>query len=110
MTKNHGEVSTVSSPGDNKAFKITSLLRPQSESSKLGNKKDRGAMDDPTKRLHISVAEVGGYSNLPKSAPDGRSRVNPCVQMDSKGVVLRDPELAEILDPIHEVFRKIIRR
>ena len=75
ITKNHGEVSTISVSGDNKAFKITSLLVPQSGSNRQGSRKDRAVLNDPSKRLHVSVAEIGGYLNLPKSQPDGRARL-----------------------------------
>jgi hypothetical protein len=106
MTKNHGEVSTISSPGDNKAFKITSLLVPQSGSSRLSSRKDRAVLNDPSKRLHVSVAEVGGYSNLPKSEPSGRSRLNPHVRADVKGVVQRNVERLEMLDTVQEMIRR----
>jgi len=107
ITKSHhGEVSTVSSSGDNKAFKITSMLRPQSESSRIGGRKDRAVINDPTRRLHVSVAEIGGYSNLPKSAPDGRSRINPCVMVDSKGVVMRNPKFMQLLDEIQSIIKR----
>jgi hypothetical protein len=106
MTKNHGEVSTISSPGDNKAFKITSILVPQSGSSRLGSRKDRAVINDPSKRLHVSVAEVGGYANLPKSEPSGRSRINPHLQVDVKGVVMRNPTHAALLDGIQEQIRR----
>lgn len=106
MTKNHGEVSTISSPGDNKAFKITSLLVPQSGSNRMSSRKDRAVLNDPSKRLHASIAEVCGYANLPKSAPDGRSRLNPHLQIDPKGVVLRNPERVELLDQIQEMIKR----
>ena len=103
ITKSHhGEVSTITTSGDNKAFKATCLLRPQSESNRNGGRKDKAIINDPTKRLHVSVAEIGGYSNLPKSNPDGRSRINPCIKFDSKGVVLRDPKFKELLDDIQQ--------
>jgi len=63
-------------------------------------------LNDPSKRLHVSVAEVGGYSNLPKSEPSGRSRLNPCVRIDDKGVVIRNPERIEMLDSIQEMIRR----
>lgn len=106
ITKGHGEISTVSVPGDNKAFKVTSLLVPQGNSSKLSSRKDRAVLSDPAKRLHASIAEVGGYSNLPKSQPDGRARLNPHAQVDYRHVIKRNPARVELLD---EVQRKIGR-
>jgi hypothetical protein len=98
ITKKHGEVSTISCPGDNKAFKTTAQLVPQTSSSRQTGRKDNAAISDPTKKIHISVCEVGGYANLPKSDPSGHARLNPHLRTDAKGVVLRDPALIELLD------------
>lgn len=106
IRKNHGEVSNISNSGDNKAFKITAILVPQSGSNKLSSRKDTGTMNDPAKRLHVSVAEVGGYSNLPKSEPSGRSRLNPNVRTDNKSVIVRNPERMELLDGIQKLIRR----
>lgn len=106
MTKNHGEVTTISSPGDNKATKITSILVPQSGSNRLSSRKDRAVINDPSKRLHVSVAEIGGYANLPKSEPSGRSRINPHVHIDEKGVVQRNPERMPLLDAVQEQIKR----
>jgi hypothetical protein len=106
ITKGHNEVSVISCPGDNKATKITSILVPQSASNRQGNRKDRAVLNDPSKYLHVSVAEVGGYSNLPKAEPSGRSRLNPHVKVDEKGVVLRKPEYVEMLDSIQTLIRR----
>lgn len=106
INKNHGEVSSLSSPGDNKAFKITSVLVPQSGSNRLSSRKDRAVLSDPSKRLHVSVAEVGGYANLPKSEPSGRSRLNPHLRIDPRGVVMRNPERTPLLDAIQEDIKR----
>lgn len=98
LTKTSGCLSTTSSPGDNKAFKLTTILIPQTASQKGVGGKDRGAINDATKRLHISVAEAGGYSNMPKSEPSGRARLNPHVRLSEKGLVLRHEDLREMLD------------
>lgn len=100
ITKGHGEVSNISSSGDNLAFKATTNLVQQSGSSRQGNRKAKVVLSDPSKRLHVSVAEHGGYSYLPKSEPSGRSRINLVSQIDAQGVLLRDPELAPMLDEI----------
>jgi len=106
MTRNHGEVSTISSPGDNKAFKITSMLVPQAGSNRLNGKKDRTMISDPAMRLHSSVAEIGCYANLPKSAPDGRSRINPFLDVGPKGEVLRKPEHIELMDQVQAMIAR----
>lgn len=107
LTKTCGCLSTTSSPGDNKAFKSTAILIPQSASHKGAGSKDRGAITDQTKRLHVSVAEIGGYSNIPKSEPSGRSRLNPHVQLTEKFVVVRNEELRPLLDNVQQLIKRI---
>ncbi|WP_144106756.1 hypothetical protein [Paraburkholderia sp. BCC1886] len=106
ITKQHNEVTTIASSGDNKALKITNVLVPQSSSSRQGNLKERANLNDPTQFLHVSFAEVGGYSNLPKSAPTGGSRINQRLKLDHSGLVLRDPRLAPMLDRYSEDTRR----
>lgn len=106
VTKMHQEVSTTSCSGDNKAFKITSMMVPQAKTSRRAGRSDSGAMTDPAKILHTSVAEIGGYANMPKSDPSGHSRINLYAQIDRFGVVLQNPELAPILKPTEEMIRR----
>lgn len=103
ITKGHGEVSNISSSGDNLAFKITANLVPQSSSSRQGSKKAKVALSDPSKRLHVSVAAHGGYSFLPKSEPSGRSRLNHHSEIDENGVLQRPQGvLGELLDEVQQ--------
>lgn len=104
ITKNHGEVSTISVSGDNKAFKITSLLVPQSSSNRQTSRKDRAGLSDPSKRAHVSIAEIGGYLNLPKSQPDGRARLNPMTKIDEKNVIVRNPEFIPLTDEVQKLL------
>lgn len=106
LTKESGTVSTTGTSGDNKALKVTSLLVPQTKSTKSDAGKGRPSLDDPTKRLHVSVAEVGGCWALPKSEPDGRARINPTLQINEYGLVLRDPKYVELLDSIQAKIRR----
>lgn len=104
LRSGHGEVTPHSYSGDNMVFKITSTLIPQSSSTRPGGKGkkggDRSAIEDPSKRLHVSVAEIGAYSGMRKSDPSGRSQVNLHARIDHKGLVLRNPDLVELLDSV----------
>lgn len=106
ITKSNGGVRSLSAPGDNKAFKLTNMLVPQSSSSGRGRKNEHGAMKDPSKRLHASIAEIGSYPNPPKSGPDGRERLNLTAKIDEKGVVVPDPRHAPLLNAAQELFRR----
>lgn len=106
ITKEHGEVTTTSTSGDNMALKITNLLVPQGSSSRSVKKKDRATIQDPGKRLHASIAEVGQAFALPKSEPTGRSRVSLCLQLTDTGLVKRDPRFIELLDQVQNKIRR----
>lgn len=101
----HGEVSTTSTSGDNKALKITHMLVPQTKSTKR-TKSGAVALDDPSLRLHVSIAEVGGCFSMSKSAPDGRSRLNLYLQVGPTGLVIRNEELRPLTDSVQELIRR----
>ena len=94
----HGEVSTVSAACDNMAFKTTSILIPQTDSNKQTGNKGNENLDNPAYGLHVSVAEYGGYTFLPKSEPSGRSRLNHFALTMPNGLMLRNPDFKEDLD------------
>lgn len=106
IRKSHGEVRTETTSGDNKALKITSILVPQTSSNKTISTKDRSGTSDPSKRLHVSIAEIGGYLNLPKSEPDGRSRLNLCQQIENDADVMRNPKFRDLLESIQKDIRR----
>ncbi len=92
----HGEVASVTVPGDNMVVKITSRLVPQTNSAGGGLGHNSSSLTDPAKHLHVSNAAVGSFRNMTKSEPTGRDRINGYLQFDADGVVLRDPALEEI--------------
>ena len=106
ITRMHGEVSTTTSSGDNKALKITSLLVGQESSNKLNARKKRVVISDPSKRLHVSVAEIGNSHAITKSDPSGRSKLNACLQIGADGIVLRNPKFIELLDDIQRTIAR----
>jgi hypothetical protein len=107
IREGHGEVSTTTTSGDNKAFKMTALMVPQANSSSTGGKNDTAALSDPSKRLHSSIAEVGGYLNIPKSEPSGHSRINRHLRVAPSGLVQKNPEFIDLLLEVEEVIRRI---
>ncbi len=92
----HGEVNSISIPGDNKIFKGTSslILQPDSGGSKTNNVFNDG---DPSRYCHMSIAEVGSIATMSKSEPTGRSRPNPYLLLDGDKVA-RNPKFIDILD------------
>lgn len=100
MHKNVGSVSTNSYPGDNKALKITTLLVPQQASNKKSKGHNSLQLSDPINQLHVSIAEVGAYANLPKSQPSGWFRLSLYLSLDMENVVQRDPRFIPLFDKI----------
>lgn len=104
ITSGHGEVTSISYPGDNKFLKITSNVVQQNENSGRGAKKTNLA--DARKQLDFSIAEVNQYSNLPKSDPSGRGRINPMLQIGTGGEVIKNPEYADVRAQVQKLIRR----
>ncbi len=104
ITRGQGSVKSDSYSGDNKIFGVTTSLVPQKSSGSQSNSKERPSLRDSSKRLHVSVAEVGGFSNLPKSEASGRSCINPHLMVDSHNRVMQDPDKLELLDKVQEML------
>lgn len=106
LNKDHVEVNSVSVPGDNMYFKVTSQMSLQTD-TKSGRGRGGGSPNDASKHLHVSVAEDGSYSTMNKSDATGRRKINPYAKTDEKDTLIRNPDLVDMLD---EVQAKIQRR
>lgn len=102
ITSSHVNMSSVSYSGDNKFLKITSIMVPQaSASNKTTRSKTSKASDsDPSKRLHVSIADVGSFLYLPKTNPSGAARISPYITLDNNGTVLPSVRNKELLDSV----------
>lgn len=99
LTQDHSEVTSASSPGDNKYWKITSHIILQADSAAKGKgSRRKTTSSDPSKFLHASIAEVGSYNTMQKAEPTGRSKLNPFVRTSEDGRILRNPDLVELID------------
>lgn len=105
LTSEHGELDTISYPGDNKFFRITCMLVPQDQASRRGGY-SKGLITDASRLLHASIAEVGQFNNQPKNNPDGRSRINPCVQTELDGTIRRRVERQALIDATQKRFNR----
>lgn len=104
MNRGHGEVGSISSPGDNKVFKITGCIVLQANTTQSTKHSTRNI--DPSKFLHASIAEVGSFNNLPKSSPTGTSRINPYVRIDDAGGIQRDTRKVELIDRVQSQIQR----
>lgn len=97
-------VAAMSYSGDNKFFKLTSVMKPQ-KGSGHGNdsKSDSGV------RMHASIAEVGSFLNLPKTDPTGHARVNPHLKLTASEYVERDPEIMGLCNSVQDILDQTMR-
>ncbi len=100
----HQEVSATGDPTVCMAFKTTIVMVPQSNTT--GGRRRRAGIKDPALRVHASSAEVGGYCNLVKALPDGRTRVNPYVNVTEEGTIVRNPEFETLLNQAQEKLKR----
>jgi len=103
LTSQHGEINTVSYPGDNKNFRITSMLIPQDKARRTKGY-SKGLLTDASRLLHSSIAEVAQFNNQPKNNPDGRGRLNPTLQTEDNGEIRCNPERQELLERTQRRF------
>lgn len=104
ITSDHGEVNNMSYPGDNKLLKITSRVILQNLAT--GNQPQSGQLNDASKYLHASLAEVGSYGNQPKFDPTGQSRINPYLPIGVDGTIVQSAEHKSLLDEIQNKIRR----
>ncbi len=102
-----GYVSGNYTSGDNKYFKLTSILVPQ-ESATTKKKKGGGiSIGSATNNLHASIIEVGNAFGMPKTDPVGTSRINAYLNISPVDcTVQRNEELRETLDNFQERIRR----
>ncbi len=105
----HQEVVSVSCPGDNMLFKLTSQTVQQSESngprSRTGTARGRSGVD-ASMHLDVSIATHGSYNTMSKSEPSGRNKLNPYGTFTADGTLYMEPKLAALLDPVQELIQR----
>lgn len=98
-------MSTVSYPGDNYLYKLTTRVVMQSNAG--GNSKSQNLnVNDPAVWLHASVLEAGNHTVLPKSIPLARSTLNPCVKLDENNTIVRKDSVRDVVDYVQDVIRR----
>lgn len=90
-------VKSVSSASDCLIHKVTSVTTMQTEcGARKGNKK-KGPSFGEAHYADVSIAELGGITNLPDRDPTGRSSLNMCAHTDEAGTLIHNTELYDIL-------------
>lgn len=105
ITNGRAGVSSIAIPGDNMAFKLTTLLVPQTSSSKKGARRDSSSQGS-SKILDASIATVGGYLNIQKKTPTGRTRVNVYAPLSDSFITVENPKFAGILKQTQDMIKR----
>lgn len=111
LRSGHSEVQSFNYSGDNKAINITtrSVLQERYTKPKI-----EGDGEQPYRRpsapLHQSQAEVNEYGKLSRSNADGRAHLNPMLQVDAAGRVLRNPAMTPVVDKAGNVINFKLHR
>lgn len=96
-------VSSVSTPGDNLFFNVTSHVVPQSNTSST-TKSQNVNVNDPSSQLHASSLEAGNHAMLPKNRPLASNSISATVLLDAKRTILRKEHLREMIDAVDFVI------
>lgn len=97
---------SVSYSGDNKYFKLTSVIGQQQ--SVVGARRGRKTRTvvDATKRLHSSMIEAGSLLFLSKSNPTPMIRANPYAHVDlSNGAIVPNPKFQALLEHTENLLK-----
>jgi hypothetical protein len=105
ITNGRPGVSSIAIPGDNMAFKLTTLLVPQTSSSKKGARRDSGSAGS-SKILDASIAPCGGYLNIQKKTPTGRTRQNVYGSITPEFITMEPPKFAALLRQTNDKFKR----
>lgn len=94
----HAEVTTVSSPGDNKIFKITSTAVLQENTDSPKGKGGGGSLNDPSKFIHTSVIEFCSYCAMGKNEPTGRGKLGTHPITSERGDLQPNPKYRNLME------------
>ena len=105
ITNGRPGVSSIAIPGDNMAFKLTTLLVPQTSGGKKVARRDSGGQVS-SKILDASIAACGGYLNIQKKTPTGRTRQNVYGHITGDFNTAEPPRFAALLRQTNEKFKR----
>lgn len=103
IANSNAEVVPLTTPNDNKALRLTSMMIPQSANEVTSSTGIN--VNDLSVKLHASIAEVGGYGAMTKKAPDGRRRLNHHLKVNENFRIMRNEDYAPLLDQIQSLIR-----
>lgn len=107
LTKGHGEVNVVSSPGDSTLFKHTAKVIPQSDATGRSRRRSQKPnLSDRSKFAHVSTAEYTSFVNLSKADPSGRTSLNAWAPLRPDLTFGRHEDLVPMLDLVQSHIQR----
>lgn len=97
-------VKSVSTASDCLTHKVTTIATLQTECGKSSGKS--GPTFGEAQYADMSIAELGGITNLPDRDPTGRSSLNLMAKTDADGTLIRNPKLMDILAEAQKDIRR----
>lgn len=92
----HKEIDLITSPCDVFSFEHTTKMLPQQTIT--GKSSHTSGLNDPANLAHISIAEIGSYTNLHGADTTGRGYLNPFVDVAEDGTVNRSEKFRALTD------------
>lgn len=102
ITNGKPGVSSIAIPGDNMVTKLTTLLVPQTSSK--GGRRDGKA--DASRAMNATVAPLGGYLNIQKKTPTGRTRISPWAVLSDECITAIAEDLKDVVERTQEKFTR----
>lgn len=105
ITNGRPGVSSIAIPGDNMAFRLTTIVVPQTSSTARGARRDSSSQGS-SKILDASIAPVGGYLNIQKKTPTGRTRLNVYGSISPDYITQEPAQFRSLLRQTNEKFKR----
>lgn len=87
------------------AFKLTTILVAQASSNKKSARRESAGQLN-SKLLDSSIAASGGYLNIQKKTPTGRTRLNVYGKVGDGFITEEPPEFANLLKQTNLKFKR----
>lgn len=97
LESTHGELSTFSCATESMVAGISTHAIDQTETAKSSSK-SKINLDSRKNHVHVSFCEVGSVIYMPKSTPFGYGILSQYLKLNQKYVIVRNKEVAPILD------------
>lgn len=107
LLKWYAGLMILDDPTDNNLYKMGRTITLQERSDKIRTRNSATDINAPDSLLDASLLETGATYDMTKRNPTGRNRLNVFITIDENGVILRNPELKQIIDSVAEDIKSV---